>query len=85
MTVHDAAVHDTFPLVNEVERLARLRAAGVTSATFHPTGELASVEFAPEFAPASADHTEEEQRDPSTPTKRKRAVGGLIPRGPTGT
>lgn len=79
------AMHGTFPLVDEVARLERLRAAGVTSVTFHPTGELASVSFEPSFTPASADQ-EEEQRDRSTPEKRiRRSSGRLIPREPDGT
>jgi hypothetical protein len=83
--VRDEPAHDTFPAVDEVERLARLRAAGVTHVTFHETGALASATFEPSFASASA-APEEEQRDPSTPAKReKRSVGGLVPRGPTST
>jgi hypothetical protein len=78
------AARDTFPVVDEVERLTRLRAAGVTSATFHTSGVLASVSFEPSFSASAA--PEEEQRDPSTPAKReKRSVGGLVPRGPTST
>jgi len=81
----DAASHDTFPRVDEVERLAKLRAAGVTHVTFHSDGELASVTFEPSYTPASAD-PEEEQRDPSTPvTRSRRSTGRLIPRGPTST
>jgi hypothetical protein len=78
------ARHDTFPVVDEVERLTRLRAAGVTSATFHASGELASVSFEPSFSASAA--PEEEQRDPSTPVKpKRRSAGGLVFRGPTST
>jgi hypothetical protein len=83
--VREEPAHDTFPAVDEVERLTRLRAAGVTSATFHTSGVLASVSFEPSFTSASA-APEEEQHDPSTPVKReRRSTGGLVPRGPTST
>jgi hypothetical protein len=79
------AARDTFPAVDEVERLAKLRAAGVTHVTFHETGALASASFEPSFTSASA-APEEEQHDPSTPVKReRRSTGGLVPRGPTST
>jgi hypothetical protein len=58
--------------------LEELRGKGVTRASFHPDGSLASVEFGP-LASSPEDATQPEQ--PAAPMKRRSAVGGLVPRG----
>lgn len=59
----------------DLKLLDDLRERGVTRATFHADGELASVEFGPI---ASSDEPQHEA--PKGPPKRVSATGGLVPR-----
>lgn len=69
------------PRVADLAMLDALREKGVTRATFHADGSLASVEFAPETADAV-----DPQHETPAPAKRKtRSVGGLVPSGPAGS
>lgn len=61
----------------DMATLDALKERGVTKATFHPNGELASLEFAadPMTIPEKRSET------PAEPTRRLSATGGLVPRG----
>lgn len=59
-----------------LEMLDALKERGVTRATFHPDGSLASVEYGPSASVSAGDIQHETPKEP----KRARAVGGLVPR-----
>ncbi len=63
-------------------KLEELRAKGASKLTFHASGELASVEFAPSTAPVEGERQHESSKEP--PKRIARAVGGLVARADTG-
>lgn len=60
----------------DLQLLDSLRERGVSRATFHPDGSIASVEF----GPIASDSDEPQHEAPKGPPKRMSATGGLVPR-----
>jgi hypothetical protein len=67
--------------MNPLDTIIALRQMGVTRATFHADGSIASVEFSPALEDASSDARQHDTPKASTaPPKRVATTGGLVPR-----